>query len=231
MLAADLAGMVVGIGLSVMVLSYLVGDNPAFRVAVHLFVGVSAGLAGAVVLRNVILPHLLLPLLDLGNLNDWAWSLVPFVLGVLLMTKLSPRFQKLGNVPMAYLVGVGAALAVAGGAAGTIFPLVQASIHLFDLGALAGGTPYDGLIGLINRLIAIVGTLAALAYFHFGARSAPNAPAARNRFIEAFAQVGMVFIASTFGVIFAGVFSAALTALIERIHFVWQFIQTLMSIS
>jgi hypothetical protein len=32
---------------------------------------------------------------------------------------------------------------------------------------------------------------------------------------------GTVFIAVTLGVLFAGVYSAALTALIERLHFLW----------
>ena len=39
--------------LTIMVLSYLVGDNPMFRIAIFIFVGVSAGYVGAVALYQV----------------------------------------------------------------------------------------------------------------------------------------------------------------------------------
>ncbi len=222
---SDLIGAIVGVVLSLLILSYVIGDNPAFRFALHLFVGVSAGLAGAVVLRNIIIPHVLLPLLDIGDPVKWAWSLVPLVLGMLLLAKLSARFGQLGNVTMAYLVGVGAAVAIGGAVLGTLFPQVRASAGLLDFTSLLVGTPYDGFVGFINRVVAILGTVATLAYFHFGARTVPNAPAKRNRWIEYAAQAGMVVIAITFGVLFAGVFSSALVALIERLNYFLLFIQ------
>ena len=55
--------------LTLMILSYLVGDNPAFRVAVYIFVGVSAGYAAAVAWWQVIYPKVLLPLLT-GSLIE-----------------------------------------------------------------------------------------------------------------------------------------------------------------
>jgi hypothetical protein len=48
--------------LTLMTLSYLVADNPAFRVAVHIFVGVAAGYVAAVAWWQVLWPDLLLPL-------------------------------------------------------------------------------------------------------------------------------------------------------------------------
>uniref|UniRef100_A0A7C4KI20 2-oxoacid dehydrogenase acyltransferase catalytic domain-containing protein n=1 Tax=Anaerolinea thermolimosa TaxID=229919 RepID=A0A7C4KI20_9CHLR len=45
-----------------MVFSYLWKDNALFRVAIYLFVGVSAGYVGAVACRQVLLPRLILPL-------------------------------------------------------------------------------------------------------------------------------------------------------------------------
>jgi hypothetical protein len=41
----------------------------------------------------------------------------------------------------------------------------------------------------------------------------------RVGFIEFTALVGSIFLAITLGVLFAGVYTAALTALIERLHF------------
>ena len=51
-----------GFLLTLMILSYLVGDNPAFRVAVYIFVGVSAGYVAAVAWWQVIYPKVFLAL-------------------------------------------------------------------------------------------------------------------------------------------------------------------------
>lgn len=223
---ADLIGAIFGIILTLMVFSYLLGDNPAFRFSVHLFIGVSAGLAGAVAVRNVILPQVLLPLLDLEDPAGWLWALAVFLLAALLMLKLSPRLGRLGNVPMAYIVGTGAAVVVSGAVLGTIFPQVSAATDLFNLRTLPSNA-FTGLLGLINRFIAITGTVTTLAYFHFSARTVPNAPPSRPAFVETAARLGQVFLAVTFGALFAGVLSASLAAWVDRWNFIVDFLTTL----
>ena len=54
--SADLFGGLLAWLLTVMVLSYLVRDNPMFRVATYLFVGVASGYAGAIAWHNVLEP-------------------------------------------------------------------------------------------------------------------------------------------------------------------------------
>ena len=54
----DLAGMAVSFILTVLVLLYAFEDNALFRLAVYLFIGVAAGYAGAVALKDVLLPRL-----------------------------------------------------------------------------------------------------------------------------------------------------------------------------
>ena len=54
----DLVGLLVSFVLTVMVLLYAFDDNPIFRLAVYIFVGVAAGYASAVALKDVILPRL-----------------------------------------------------------------------------------------------------------------------------------------------------------------------------
>ena len=115
--------------LTLMVLSYLIGDNPAFRVAVYIFIGVSAGYAAAVVWHQVLYPQLIVPLLS-GNLAELLLTIIPLVLGLLLLLKLSPRTARLGTPSMAFLVGVGAAVAVGGAVMGTLFPQVSATFRL-----------------------------------------------------------------------------------------------------
>ena len=217
----DLAGTILGFLLTCMVLSYIFGDNPLFRFSIYLLVGAAAGYAGAVALRNVIYPTLILPLFDLvgGNYSNSSWlSLVPLGLSLLLLTKLSSRFGQAGNVTMAFLVGAGAAVALAGAIVGTLFPQVQVSINQFDLASLPGDTPLNWLIDLFSRLISILGTLLTLVYFHFSTRQGSGTNASRGPFLENLAVLGRFFIAITFGAVFAGVYAAALTALIDRLN-------------
>jgi hypothetical protein len=132
-----------------------------------------------------------------------------------------------GNVSMAYLVGVGAAVAIGGALLGTLFPQVEATINLFDLqiGQESGSSI---IFQFVNGSIILVGALTTLAYFHFGISAGADQPSHRPPWIEWMAQAGKIFIAIAFGVLFAGVYSAALVALIERLYFIVDFVRTLL---
>lgn len=226
MSAGDLVAALVSFLLTLLILSYVFGDNPLFRFAVHLFIGVAAGYAGAVAVRDVLLANLGTPLVEAVTTGAWGnviLGLPPLVLGVALLSKLSPRLSWLGTPTMAYLVGVGAAAAIGGALLGTLFPQVTATINIFDLPAAqaSGVSPGERLV---EGLIVLVGTLATLMFFFFSVRGTPQRPFLRAPWIEAIAWAGKVFIAVTFGVLFAGVYAATLTALIERVLFLANFI-------
>lgn len=202
---------------TLMVLSYLIGDNPLFRVAVYIFVGVSAGYSSAVAWQHILLPKLIEPLL-FGTLQQRLLLLVPLLLGIMLLAKLSPRTASLGNPAMAFLVGTGAAVAILGAIFGTILPQTSASIDLFDTSA--GGSVLESLF---EGIIFLVGTISTLVYFQFSSKASPSGPR-RSRLVDGLSWIGKIFIAITFGVLFAGVFAAAFTALIERLVSLWFFI-------
>lgn len=208
--------------LTLMILSYLIGDNPAFRVAVYIFVGVSAGYVAAVVWWQVLYPNLLVPLAT-ASFTGRLMPLIALVLGVLLLMKLSPRTAWLGNPSIAFLVGVGAAVAVGGAVMGTLIPQTLASINVFDL----SNAGQYWLERLFFGTIMLVGTITTLVYFHFGAKSIPGGPQ-RSKLVVMLGWVGQIFISITLGVLFAGVFAAAMTALIERLNFIWTFLASIL---
>jgi hypothetical protein len=76
----------------------------------------------------------------------------------------------------------------------------------------------------------LAGTTFTLASFHFGASRAPDGTAKRNRILEMIAWVGRIFIAITFGVLFAGVYMSALTAMIERLSTIINFARGLIGL-
>jgi hypothetical protein len=72
---------------------------------------------------------------------------------------------------------------------------------------------------ILQGIIVLSGIIATLMFFHFSARRTENQAIIRPKYIDTLAKIGQGFIAITFGVIFAGVYSAALSALVERINF------------
>lgn len=213
---SDLVGALVGFGLTLMVFSYIFGDNALFRIAIHIFIGVSAGYAAVVAWYNVIWPQLVVPLV-FGTQTERLYVLIPLAMAGLLLFKVSPRFSAIGNPSAAYLVGVGMASAVGGAVIGTIFPQVSASANLFDFQA---SQQAGFLWQFVKGTAILLGTLTTLIYFQYGVRTVTDRPATVQKWIEPLAWVGQIFIAITFGAIFAGVYSAALTAFIERVHFI-----------
>jgi len=218
----DLIGPVLAFSLTLAVLSYLIGDNPLYRLAIHIFVGATAGYAAIVAWSNVIYPLMVVPIFStetLGNLlafNTLALTQLispagGLLLGLLLLLK--SRSIALGSVATAFMVGVGAAIAIGGAVTGTLFPQINAtslSLLPFDAGGFNGVT-------LIENLIIIVGTLTTLMYFYYSARR--NADGLSGRMaglLRPLKFVGEVFIGLTFGVLYAGAMVASLALFSER---------------
>lgn len=222
---ADLSGMLVGLFLTLCVFSYLLGDNALFRFAIHIFIGVVAAYTVVVAFYNVIWPQLIIPLIT-GSQADRLFVLVPLLLGALLLTKAAPRLSGWGGISVAYLVGVAVATAVGGAVLGTLFPQIGAAINVFDRKNMPD-SGVDFALAAVDGLIILVGTVSTLVYFQFSARSKANQPPKRPRWVESVALIGQIFIAVSFGTIFAGTYAAALTAFIERWHFLVTVIQTL----
>jgi len=207
----ELISAIIGFILTWMVFSYLIGDNALFRVAIYIFIGVSSGYAAAAICYYVLLPKL--QLLPLNNPTQLIVGGIPFVLGFTVFAKISPRTSGLGSFAMALLVGVGAATALSGAVIGTLVPQARAAMDALDVRSSGG----NAFLNLVEGLVMLAGTALTLAYFQFSAQRAPDGSVRRNVILEILAWGGRVFIAITFGVLFAGVYMAALTAMIERL--------------
>ncbi len=199
-----------GLMFTLLILSYVVGDNPGFRLAVHAFIGISAGYVTAIVLLQVIANKIIVPLF-LGQMPEQILAGIALVLGLFLLAKIFSRTEWIARPIVAFLVGTGAAAAVAGAMLGTMYPQTIASIDVFGQGLLQGA-------------IILFGTIATLAYFQFTLLGKSSPGGKRGLVMSIIAFLGQIFIAITLGALFAGAFSAALTALIDRIHSIVLFI-------
>jgi len=225
-MSIEIISALVGLLLTLMIFSYLIADNPLFRIAVYLFIGVSSGYAATVVVNYVLMPRL--SSLQANDINQLILAILPLLFGVTLLAKLSPRISWIGNFAMAVLVGVGAAAAVGGALIGTLLPQAQAAMNAFDLGAESGNP--NPILQLFEGGVMLTGTVLTLASFHFTTGRAADGTSRRNPILEGIAWFGRIFIAITLGVLFAGVYMAALTAMIERLSSVINFIRSLIGL-
>jgi hypothetical protein len=220
-MSIEIISALVGLILTLMVFSYLIGDNPLFRIAIYLFIGVSSGYAATVIVNYVLIPRF--NSLQANDINQLILAAIPLLFGVTLLAKLSPRISWIGNFARAVLVGVGAAVAIGGALLGTLMPQLGAAIDTLDVRSAGGGL--QAASKLLQGVVMLGGTVFTLASFHFSAGRAADGTPKRNPIIEGIAWVGRLFIAITFGVLFAGVYMSALTAMIERLNFVIDFIR------
>lgn len=210
---------IIAVLFTLLILSYVVGDNPGFRLAVHAFIGVSAGYVVAVVLVQVIANQMILPLRG-GLTAQSIPAAIALLLGVILLAKISQGTEWIARPMVAFLVGTGTAAAVAGAMLGTIYPQTLASINGFALGS-------DPLKP-IEAAIILLGTISTLAYFQFTLFGKTASGGQRGWLMNLVAFLGQTFIAITLGALFAGALSAALTALVDRVQFIILFFENLL---
>jgi hypothetical protein len=235
-LSFDLLGMVLAAVLTIMVLSYIIGDNVLFRIATYLFVGVASGYAGSIAYQNVIRPALIDPVLQDGpsiflQPATIPVFLIPWFLTVLLLFKLSPRLARYGSFPIALLVGVGAAVIVGGGITGTLIPQSRDAALVLDRQIIIPAAGEDigiWLETLFGAFILLLATISTLIYFRFAARREITGQARRSKLTAIMAYIGQVFIAITFGVMYAGTLTASMLILTQRFQFLRQVLQAIL---
>jgi hypothetical protein len=205
----ETAGLVVGAVLTLLVFSYLLGDNPLYRLALHLFVGALVGYSFGIVVRDVLLGMVL------GQwLTDPQAVLAPLVLGLLLLFKGFPRYAYVGNIAVAFLVGVGAAVALSGALLGTLIPQVGATGRAMSLPSLLSFRA-----GLLDGLLIVVGTVCTLMASTFAAQKQRGLAGAWGQIVRLAAGIGRVFLIVALAVAFAGAVTASLSIFIGRLQY------------
>ena len=181
--------------LTLLVFSYLLADNFLYRITVHILIGTTAAYAAIIAVENVIIPWVELTVLS-DNADELisfrVLGIIPFLLGVSLLLKNVPRYAAIANLGLAVVIGVGTGVAVVGAVAGTIVPMVRDTGNSFDQQ------------NALSAVILTLGTIATLVYFQYLARRQVDGTITRSRPLLVLAGIGRVFLAITFGAIYAG---------------------------
>jgi hypothetical protein len=198
--------------LTIAVLSRVVGNNPLFRAAQYLFVGVSLGLAFVIAYHQVLRPA------AIGIAGGAPAALVlygiPVILGIFFLPRAvgGQTFSWLANFPLAIIFGVGAALSVSGAIVGTLLP------QILDSARPLGGDAAT----LIGTIVLTVATIVILAGFYYTVP--PTSPMARV--VAVCSAGGHWLLMIAFGFFFAGALQTYLSALTERLQFLMTFLSS-----
>lgn len=196
----EFGGILIGFLLTLCVLSFVIKDNPLYRLAVHLLVGVSAAFAVVIVLREVFGP-VLNDLRDDPAGNGLLW-IVPMILALLLLLKAIPQTSTLGNSALAVLMAIGAAVAFVGAIAGTLLPQIIVRYE-------------NALLGLLVAAL----TVCVLAFFFFTSRTKGERDAQMPRWRQPVVALGRIVITVTLAGLFAGILNTSLVILTQRVGY------------
>ncbi|MGC9399431.1 MAG: hypothetical protein ACP5HM_09875 [Anaerolineae bacterium] len=194
----------------IILLGYLLGDNPLYRWSVALLVGVGAGYVFAVT------AHFLVRWTMGGVTGEQHPVLVlpPLIFGFLLLLKGFPKLSPVGNISMGLLLGVGVAVAISGALLGTLLPQMANTGRALVLD--------QGWRPALEGVLMIVGTLLALFAFSPHPFLAGEEPSFVEKGIR---WAGQTLVALALAVAFAGALTSALTLLLK--HW-WTFVVELL---
>jgi len=198
--------------LTLCIFSFLYKDNPFYKFAEHLFVGVSAGYYIILNFWTVVVPNLWVPLVRSfgqpggplrASLGDYRiWLALPGMLGLLLFTRLFGRVGWLSRWSLAVIIGVYAGLKTTGFAQGDFVAQVQASLQ-----PLWTGNFWTSF----NAILFTVGLITSLLFFFFS-REHKGALGVASR-------VGIVFLMISFGAGYGYTVMSRVSLLIGRFQF------------
>ena len=189
-------GLWIAAGLTLCIYSFLYKDNPFYKFAEHLFVGVAAGFTIAMTWHRVILRLIWGPIRTEGNFI----VLIPAAIGLLMFTRFIPKYRWLIRWPLAFMIGVGA---------GAIIPRIM-QVGIFEQ-MRASLQPFTWNAGTINLVIIFVGVLCTLIYFFFSVEHKGPVGVA--------SKIGIFFLMVSFGAGFGYTVMARISLLIGRIYF------------
>lgn len=203
---SSLVGLILGLVLTLFIYSYLLGDNPLYRIAVHILVGVSAAYAAVVVIQRVLLPIYLEIQANSGDVEGLVWY-VPLFFSFLLLFQRLPSIAWLSKYTVAFMIGIGAAVSLMGAIQGTLWPQI----------ALQGST---GLF-VGQSIVAAILTAVTLLSFQFTQRqhNPREGEMAVGPFRRLVASMGHVVLTITFGYLFAAVLNTSLLIFSDRVGY------------
>ena len=172
--------------------SFLYKDNPFYKLAEHIFAGMSAGYYVGLIWHTVIKQQLWMPLF-----NEKQYLLIiPGIIGLLMFTRFFSKVSWLSRFSLAFVVGNTAGISLIRQLHGLILPQTRSTF--LNVATFSG-------------LVMVLGVISTLVYFYFSKE--------HKGALGAAAKLGIWFIMISFGASFGYTVMARVSLLIGRAQF------------
>lgn len=188
------------------IFSFLYRDNPAYKMAEHIAVGLSVGFLVVTYYYNVFKPKLWDNVLFDGQLD----YLIPLFFGLILFTRFIPKIGWLSRWAIAFYIGGFSGVAIPQTLEGRVLAQTEASIRSL-VSIDATNTSFRNILSSLDAVFLVVGTIACLVFFFFSVEQKGG--------VGRFAYFGRLCIMAGFGASFGYTVMARVSLLIGRVQF------------
>lgn len=178
--------------LTLFIFSFLYKDNPFYKFAEYLLVGISVGYFLVIAINTTVLPKLFLPLFKEGNLL----YIIPGILGFIMFLRFSPKISWVSRISLALIIGAGAGVSIPAVIEAQIMAQMKASMLKF--------TSLDGIVVMMALCTTLI-------YFFFSKE--------HKGWFGKTAKMGTWFLMVFFGATFGYTVMSRISLLIGRLQF------------
>lgn len=194
----------IGAILTLAIFSFLYRENPVYRIAEYLYVGVANGYAITFYWHRILVPSLIRPVDSPQTaLLAKIWLIAIAIIGALYLTRFIPRVSWLVRIPIAIAMGYNAGASIPRALDAEIIEQAKATV-------LTRGDFVGWHAGLWMAII-FLGVLATISYFFFSTE--------RRGALRPASYAGIVFIMIGFGASFGYTVMARISLFIGRLQF------------
>ena len=201
MINMEMLGVWLLVLMTLSILSYLYGDNPFYKAAEHIFVGVSAGYIFAITWWDQIWPNLfgrLFPDYVNAGFDFDALYIIPLILGIFMLFRLVPSLSWLARFPIAFIVGMAAGLKF------YVYLNSNVLLQIKNSSIDFNGSGFE----ILNQFIILIGVISGLVYFFFSKE--------HTGAVGKISKVGIYFLMIKFGASFGFAVMGRISLLIGR---------------
>jgi len=203
----DSFGIVIAVGLTLAMYSFLYKDNPAFKIAENLYVGVALGYTVIITWYNALKPDiydpLFVPIFTKATEPEYL-VIVPMILGIFMLMRISARLSWLSRWSFAFVVGLGSGLTIPNYIHTFILKQIEPSMRPLFYGG-------ESIYVSVNGILVLVGVVTVLLYFFFSIEH--KGP------IGVASKIGIYFLMVSFGASFGYTVMGRMSLLIGRMIF------------
>lgn len=214
----QIIGIWVAAFLTLSIYSFLYKDNPLYRFAEHLFIGISVGYGIVLAIHQGFIPLAWKPFwqaITLQNITG-IWVIIPIAFGLLFFARLSPRHTWLIRYPIAILIGYGSGIAITNVLRANIFEQTRGTLVPF--GKMTETIAPNGEIipalttfEIFSAILMVIGVVCTLTYFFFSVEHRGS--------IKGMSKIGIAFLMIGFGSAFGNTVMGRVALLIQRVDF------------